>query len=160
MAWQDTPLAKLRVKKVITQYINEWISARSNEKHERTGKPITSATVNRELNLMSAAFTYAVKDRKWIEVNPCHGARRPEKCRRRNMPLLTTDEIRALCISTGYDTDPLLRTLTARVGACFLLALETGMRSGEILRIRPRSEERRVGKECVSTCRSRWSPYH
>src|SRR3546814_6913416 len=29
-------------------------------------------------------------------------------------------------------------------------------------RVRPasRSEERRVGKECVSTCRSRWSPYH
>src|SRR3546814_6394717 len=27
----------------------------------------------------------------------------------------------------------------------------------ELLR---RSEERRVGKECVSTCRSRWSPYH
>src|SRR3546814_18778607 len=25
---------------------------------------------------------------------------------------------------------------------------------------RRRSEERRVGKECVSTCRSRWSPYH
>src|SRR3546814_3328825 len=30
-------------------------------------------------------------------------------------------------------------------------------RETEILR---RSEERRVGKECVSTCRSRWSPYH
>src|SRR3546814_3783836 len=29
------------------------------------------------------------------------------------------------------------------------------------LEIQPiRSEERRVGKECVSTCRSRWSPYH
>src|SRR3546814_7940660 len=27
-------------------------------------------------------------------------------------------------------------------------------------RRRGRSEERRVGKECVSTCRSRWSPYH
>src|SRR3546814_11665461 len=27
-------------------------------------------------------------------------------------------------------------------------------------RTQPRSEERRVGKECVSTCRSRWSPYH
>src|SRR3546814_11941590 len=29
-------------------------------------------------------------------------------------------------------------------------------------RVRPtsRSEERRVGKECVSTCRSRWSRYH
>src|SRR3546814_14465418 len=28
------------------------------------------------------------------------------------------------------------------------------------LRVRKRSEERRVGNECVSTCRSRWSPYH
>src|SRR3546814_7522680 len=28
------------------------------------------------------------------------------------------------------------------------------------LRDARRSEERRVGKECVSTCRSRWSPYH
>src|SRR3546814_8175511 len=27
-------------------------------------------------------------------------------------------------------------------------------------RLPDRSEERRVGKECVSTCRSRWSPYH
>src|SRR3546814_8873659 len=26
--------------------------------------------------------------------------------------------------------------------------------------VEPRSEERRVGKECVSTCRSRWSPSH
>src|SRR3546814_14411586 len=26
-------------------------------------------------------------------------------------------------------------------------------------RFRKRSEERRVGKECVRTCRSRWSPY-
>src|SRR6056297_3043385 len=34
-----------------------------------------------------------------------------------------------------------------------------GFRSGEVLNLK-RSEERRVGKECVSTCRSRWSPYH
>src|SRR3546814_20852033 len=32
---------------------------------------------------------------------------------------------------------------------------------GELdLHMAGRSEERRVGKECVSTCRSRWSPYH
>src|SRR3546814_9795579 len=28
------------------------------------------------------------------------------------------------------------------------------------IKAKMRSEERRVGKECVSTCRSRWSPYH
>src|SRR3546814_12939928 len=31
---------------------------------------------------------------------------------------------------------------------------------GRLARKHGRSEERRVGKECVSTCRSRWSPYH
>ena len=33
-------------------------------------------------------------------------------------------------------------------------------RSGPYRWVRQRSEERRVGKECVTTCRSRWSPYH
>src|SRR3546814_14780911 len=55
-----------------------------------------------------------------------------------------------------------------------LMELEMGVRrlenkdikQGQVLRqwldaqVKPRSEERRVGKECVSTCRSRWSTYH
>src|SRR3546814_7840743 len=38
--------------------------------------------------------------------------------------------------------------------------LLTPERSMAVQRALGRSEERRVGKECVSTCRSRWSPYH
>src|SRR3546814_16934990 len=34
------------------------------------------------------------------------------------------------------------------------------VKAGDIMVSGDRSEERRVGKECVSTCRSRWSPYH
>src|SRR3546814_9703889 len=44
---------------------------------------------------------------------------------------------------------------------CLVLNVWTSSTSRD--RKRPvlvRSEERRVGKECVSTCRSRWSPYH
>src|SRR3546814_10420108 len=37
---------------------------------------------------------------------------------------------------------------------------ECGIDLGKISLQFLRSEERRVGKECVSTCRSRWSPYH
>src|SRR3546814_8254379 len=37
-------------------------------------------------------------------------------------------------------------------------SVETGMTDSGLAITR--SEERRVGKECVSTCRSRWSPYH
>src|SRR3546814_11151455 len=36
-----------------------------------------------------------------------------------------------------------------------ITATADAARAGEL-----RSEERRVGKECVSTCRSRWQPYH
>src|SRR3546814_14823840 len=37
---------------------------------------------------------------------------------------------------------------------------DVGVAGGVGPLIKGRSEERRVGKECVSTCRSRWSPYH
>lgn len=137
MKWCKDPLATKRVADILTHDINEWIARSLAQASDRTKKPVSGATVNRELNLMSSAFNYAIKDRRWIEVNPCHGARRPERGQARKRPLLTPAEIQAIRISTGYDADPQLRTLTARVGACFLLTLETGMRSGELLRVRP-----------------------
>ena len=42
---------------------------------------------------------------------------------------------------------------------CYMLLL-TCMDNVDVVVDKERSEERRVGKECVSTCRSRWSPYH
>src|SRR3546814_19952825 len=38
--------------------------------------------------------------------------------------------------------------------------LSCGSARDHLLGFQARSEERRVGKECVSMCRSRWSPYH
>src|SRR3546814_5661014 len=56
------------------------------------------------------------------------------------------------------------RTLTLSLISALLLsagapAAARGDRNRDQDNLR-RSEERRVGKECVSTCRSRWSPYH
>src|SRR3546814_14438038 len=53
-----------------------------------------------------------------------------------------------------------------RAGECVLVGVapRIGGQPLEIaagaVAIGARSEGRRVGKECVSTCRSRWSPYH
>src|SRR3546814_3338590 len=55
-----------------------------------------------------------------------------------------------------------------RIGAAGLCHSDLSVMNGDRPRPVPmalgheaaRSEERRVGKECVSTCRSRWSPYH
>src|SRR3546814_1021781 len=48
------------------------------------------------------------------------------------------------CEGSESSADPLPSRLLSRTPETFVI----------------RSEERRVGKECVSTCRSRWSPYH
>src|SRR3546814_4472571 len=49
-------------------------------------------------------------------------------------------------------------------GEADLSGIIVAFRAGTPVRIADvadvRSEERRVGKECVRTCRSRWSPYH
>src|SRR3546814_7980257 len=52
--------------------------------------------------------------------------------------------------ASGYMRDALSLTDQA-------IAYSAGNLTGEAVQ---RSEERRVGKECVSTCRSRWSPIH
>lgn len=128
--WYKDPLAQLFVATTTTHDINEWI--------QRRLKDVSPSTVNRELNLMSSTYTYAAKDREWITNNPCHGCRRPERGPRRNRPLLTPEELQAFSVASGYDVDPGLVSQSARSAACFFLALETGMRSGEILRLRPK----------------------
>jgi len=137
LMFQRDPLALAPLADVITHDINQWMARRLATPSPRTGKPVSPATVNRELNLLSAAFSYAIRARKWITENPCHGANRPAAGPGRDRRLLTADEIRALCAATGYREDDPLTLLGPRVGACFLLALETGMRSGEMLRLRP-----------------------
>lgn len=137
MKWLNDPISQIALESIITHDIDQWIIRRSEETHAVTGTRITAATVNRELNLMSGAFTWAVKTRKWLQTNPCHGAMRPAKARGRNRKALTPQEIKAICIAGGYSREQPPETMTAKVCACFLLALETGLRSGEILRLKP-----------------------
>lgn len=128
---RDEVLGTARVADLSPADINAWIA-------RRRADGVSPATINRELNLMSAAFTFGVKALRWLGENPCHGCARPERGVPRGRRLLTDLEIAAILVATGHDRDPELTTATARVGACFLLALETGMRSGEILRIERR----------------------
>src|SRR3546814_4520157 len=58
----------------------------------------------------------------------------------------------ALAQSVGDDVESTASTLS--------LVRDAGLFELDDPLLALRSEERRVGKECVSTCRSRWSPYH
>src|SRR3546814_14343405 len=59
--------------------------------------------------------------------------------------------------ASAFNADPWQITilLAGHAAGLFLGEMTWGQASDRF-----RSEERRVGKECVSTCRSRWSPYH
>src|SRR3546814_14541651 len=52
------------------------------------------------------------------------------------------------------------RPLVFGVAQVIAIALRKADQPASYLSNGSRSVERRVGKECVSTCRSRWSPYH
>src|SRR3546814_18583342 len=63
--------------------------------------------------------------------------------------------LQSLLLLQGYTSEHLVRVDVGHAG-------EVAVRLAQDVRhlVQRRSEERRVGKECVSTCRSRWSPYH
>src|SRR3546814_13242817 len=62
------------------------------------------------------------------------------------------------CVQTD-GTQPVGRAIGPALEARDVLAVLTGDPDAP-MDLRDRSEERRVGQECFSTCRSRWSPYN
>src|SRR3546814_14429480 len=73
-------------------------------------------------------------------------------------------KVRTLKIGPGTDVEAEMGPLVTREHADKVQGyIDAGVAEGAELVVDGRglrSEERRVGKECVSTCRSRWSPYH
>src|SRR3546814_17415640 len=79
------------------------------------------------------------------------------------LPSAQRSEVR-LAVSNGLELDALDEQQFAVLDEQHLVA-DVAVERGSHLAFRvpgvgKRSEERRVGKECVSTSRSRWSPYH
>src|SRR3546814_11953765 len=65
-----------------------------------------------------------------------------------------------LCLGDRFRLGTALVEVSQGRQPCWKLDHRFGRKDILATVVRTRSEERRVGKECVSTCRSRWSPYH
>src|SRR3546814_17172810 len=79
----------------------------------------------------------------------------------KNPPLLLLDEATS---ALDAESEALVQrgleaAMEGRTTLIIAHRLATVQRADRIVVLENRSEERRVGKECVSTCRSRWSPY-
>lgn len=98
---------------------------------DRRLREVSVASVLRDWSLLHHVFTIAVQEWGLLQENPMRGVRKPKTPLSRDR-LISESEISRLILAFGYDRDLEPMTITARVGAAFLFAIETGMRCGEI----------------------------
>lgn len=119
-------LANISCRDLSVEHVAAW-------RDERL-KTVSANTVRREWVVFSTASSNAVREWKWLRDNPFKIAKRPppdpDRTRR-----VSDEEIKIILYAAGYDRETTPKTKTARVGAALLFAIETAMRSGEILRI-------------------------
>ena len=92
---------------------------------------VSNGTVLREMNLLGSVLEVCRKEWRWIRENPMKDVSRPRAPPSRKRRV-SQSEIDALCNATGYKGgDP--KTMEQIAVCAFLFAIETAMRSGEIL---------------------------
>ena len=124
-AFEREPMAARRLAAIGGDDIAAWRDSRLAD-----GK--APGTVAREMNLLRAVFEVARRDWKWIRTNPMTDVRWPKTPKGRARRVTPT-EVQELAEAFGVWDTLQAETATQRVGLAFLFALETAMRSGEIL---------------------------
>ncbi|WP_090699843.1 tyrosine-type recombinase/integrase [Nitrosomonas aestuarii] len=98
---------------------------------DRRLKVVSPGTVLREFNLLNHAINVAIDEWGWLSENPLKSVKRPKPPPARDRRL-SQDEIDRLLYALGYEFDSNPGTVSARVGAAMLFAIETAMRAGEV----------------------------
>lgn len=98
---------------------------------DRRLKVVSPASVNRDWTLMSHACTVAINEWGWLATHPMKGVRKPKDNPPRDRRI-SPDEIEQILTASEYAPGIRLQSVIQRVGAAFLFAIETGMRTGEI----------------------------
>ena len=100
---------------------------------------VSRSTVLRDLTLISSVFECARREWGWIEVNPVKDVRRPGEPDHRER-IITGPEVRSMLRQLGWParhgSQRRVRSMSESVAVCFMLALQTGMRAGELCGLR------------------------
>lgn len=92
---------------------------------------VSAGTVLRDFALLSAIFEHARKEWKLIEVNPIRDVKKPREPDHRDI-IISRSQIKRLLKEMGYKPNHPVRTVSQAVACCFIVALRTGMRAGEL----------------------------
>jgi len=97
-------------------------------------KTCKSSTVLRELGLLSAIFEYARRELKWIKENPVKDTRKPKSIKHREV-IITRHQIKGVLKQLKHSKAHKVDSVGQSIAICFLVALRTGMRAGELSKL-------------------------
>ena len=119
----DWPLAEYR-----PEFLKQW----ENSVMKRAVKPLSAGSVLRDYSTLSAFFNWCKKDKGWIDVNPVEMIRKPKKPEHR-VRRTKIDELQGILTALKYIPGTVPELKIHEVGLIWLIAMATGMRSGEIV---------------------------
>lgn len=113
---------QLPIGEVATPHLAAWRDDRL--------KSVTPGTVLREMSLLSAILETARKEWQWIKENPIKDVGKPKRPDHREI-VISRREIITMLREMGHAKGP-CKSSSQAAARCFILALRTGMRAGEI----------------------------
>lgn len=120
-------LADVRLPVLSPDHVSAW--------RDRRLKAVSASSVSREWALLSHAFSVAIKEWRWLKENPFKAVKRPRLPPPRDRRI-SQAEIDALCHALGYFSGSPALSVSSRVGAAFVFAIETAMRAGEVCKLK------------------------
>jgi integrase len=125
--FQSFSIADVKLTELSEVHVYQWRDSRL--------KDISPSSVGRDWGILSNACSIAVKEWKWLKVNPFSNVKKPTPAQARTRRI-SDDEIALISDCIGYDDKCELNSNPLLTMAAFHFALETGMRMGEILALR------------------------
>ncbi len=98
---------------------------------DHRSKSVQAGTVIREMGLLSSVLEHARREWRLIPANPCRDVRKPREPDHREV-VIGWRQIRVMVRAMGHRSGGRVTEVRQAVALCFLVALRTGMRAGEL----------------------------
>lgn len=115
----------------LVNYDSEYLGQYRDQLMNRSIKPLKASTVRRDFSTLSSFFSWCV-DKKWIKHNPVAEVKLPPKPNNRERRI-ELDEVERMLAALKYVPGSVPKTKMQEVALIWLIAMATGMRSGEIV---------------------------
>ncbi|WP_227512255.1 hypothetical protein [Tritonibacter mobilis] len=151
--WEIIRLERLSKDKISEIRLSDLAPSDFADWRDRRLSEVAPASVNREMVLMSAVLTQARREWGLISSNPMTDVSKPPPRDRR----VSQDDIDKLVVAAGAD----LTKIRARAVHAFLFAIETAMRSGEIISLTNQTVDReKRARPCQRPKMARLARFH